>query len=100
MPVLAVPASFSDHGNGVTLSGTALASADLTIQIWNSPTGGTLVFEENFTGAIVNGSWNVQLNDSTLTGLKFGKKYYKDYQIDGTDLDFGSNERLAWYATL
>lgn len=97
--VLAVPMSFSDQGTGLTLSGVEVASGDLGITIWDSATGGTLLYNETFSGAIVNGSWNVIMNDSLLE-LEFGVQYWKDYTINGTDLDFDGDERISLYSSL
>ncbi len=96
-PVMALDVFFTDQGSGVTLNGTTVASADLTITLWDAATGGTALFNNTYTGAIVNGSWNVQVN---LTNAEFGKQYWKDYAIDGTDLDFDGSERLTWYSSL
>ena len=62
-----------------------LTSANLTVEIYNSLSGGNLVYTENFTNGIANGSWNVMLgeNSSNPLSLEFGKVYYKDYLING-----------------
>ncbi|MDD9954299.1 MAG: hypothetical protein OXR66_08260 [Candidatus Woesearchaeota archaeon] len=97
--VTAVPMSFSDQGTGLTLSGVEVGSGDLGITIWSAATGGTLLYNETFNGAIVNGSWNVIMNDSLLE-LEFGVQYWKDYTINGTDLDFDGDERISLYSSL
>ncbi len=101
MPVaLAVPTSFSDHGSNVTNGGTTVSSADLTITIWDAPTGGNQIYTETFTGGIVDGAWNVQMDESLFTtSLEFGKRYYKDYSIEAQDLDFSGSERLEWFSS-
>ncbi len=96
----AAPTSLSDQGTGVTLNGDVVDGADLTITLFTVPTGGVAFFTQTFTNAITNGTWNVQLNESLLTDLEYGRKYYKDYAIDATDLDFGDDERLAFYSPL
>ncbi|MDD9954300.1 MAG: hypothetical protein OXR66_08265 [Candidatus Woesearchaeota archaeon] len=97
--VTAVPMSFSDQGTGLTLSGVEVASGDLGITIWDSATGGNVLYAENFSQAIVNGSWNVIMNDSLLE-LEFGVQYWKDYTVNGTDLDFDGEERISLYSSL
>ena len=84
----------SDQGTDVknVSTGNLTALANLTIDIYDNATGGTLVFEQNFSNTIVNGSWNVMINPD----LEYGKSYYKDYQINGEDLDFDGNERLEF----
>ena len=82
----------SDQGTNVreVATGNLTALANLTISIYDSATGGNLIFEQNSSNAIANGSWNVMINPN----LEYGKSYWKDYQINGEDLDFDGNERL------
>jgi len=98
--VYAVPVSFSDQGTDLTLNGAEVTSGDLGITIWDAASGGNQIYAENFSLAIVNGSWNVILNDSLLNSLEFGRKYWKDYTINDTDLDFSGDERIALYASV
>ena len=87
----------ADHGTNVrTSSGNLLESGNLTIEIWDSPTGGNKIYGNNFTDAIKNGSWNVRM----LLSLEYGNLYYKDYKINGEDLNFNNNERLAFSSPL
>ncbi|MDK2849997.1 MAG: mucin9, partial [Candidatus Woesearchaeota archaeon] len=102
----AVKIELSDQGTSAKLNG-ALINGDLTVYIYTTPTGGSPIWQETFTNAIKNGSWNVMLgqNPSNPLELEFGKKYYKDYSIDGTDVDFEDNsgtlqERLEFYSPL
>ena len=82
----------SDQGTDVVnvSTGNLTSSANLTIDIYDSATGGTLIFEQNFSDGIINGSWNVMIDPD----LEYGTIYYKDYRINGEDLDFDGNERL------
>ena len=84
--------TLSDQGTGVrTISeNTLLSSGDLRIEIWDALSGGSIVHNETFTGAISSGSWNVILgaNDSNKMALEFGKAYYKDYFIEGESANF------------
>ena len=77
-------------------TGDLIALANLTISIYDNLTGGNLIFEQNFSDAIVNGSWNIMINPS----LEYGKSYYKDYKINGEDLDFDGNERLNFQSSV
>ena len=88
----------SDQGTNVrdVATGNLTELANLTISIYDNQTLGTLIFEQNFSDAIVNGSWNLMINPS----LEYGKKYYKDYQINGEDLDFDGNERLEFQSSV
>lgn len=84
----------SDQGTNVreVNTGNLKAVANLTISIYDSPIGGNLIFEQSFGDAIINGSWNVMISPN----LEYGKTYWKDYQINGEDLDFDGNERLEF----
>ncbi len=87
-----------DQGAGATDGSSIIQSGDLTVEIWDSPTGGSLIYSNTFVGAIRNGSWVVELD--LPSDFEYGRVYYKDYQIDGVDLDFDGNERLPWMSPL
>ena len=73
----------SDQGTNVKNStGTLLSSANLTIEIYNATSGGTLILNQTFTDAIINGSWNLMLNAS----LEFGERYWKNYKINDSEI--------------
>ena len=88
----------SDQGGNVKeiTTGNLTALSNLTIGIYDNLTGGNLIFEQNFSGGIVNGSWNVMINPT----LEYGKSYWKDYKINGEDLDFEGNETLEFQSSL
>ena len=81
----------SDQGTNVkeVATGNLTALANLTISIYDNSTGGTLIFEQNISNAIANGSWNLMINPN----LEYGKTYWKDYKINGEDLNFDGNEK-------
>ena len=88
----------SDQGTNVmdVATGNLTALANLTISIYDNTTGGNLIFEQNFSDVIANGSWNVMINPN----LEYGISYYKDYQINGEDLYFDGNERLEFQSSV
>lgn len=97
----------SDQGTSVRniSSGSLLESGDLTVFIYDAVTGGNLVYEEGFTAAIVNGSWNVMLGENVSLALTMNQPYWKDYGINGESVDFmnmtGSLvDRLRFYSPL
>ncbi|MBU1988896.1 MAG: hypothetical protein KKD94_05455, partial [Nanoarchaeota archaeon] len=98
LPSLASAFLISDQGTNVleVATGSLTASANLTISIYDNLTGGNLIFEQSFEDGIANGSWNVMINPN----LKYGLSYYKDYQINGEDLDFDGNERLEFQSSV
>ena len=88
----------SDQGTNVreVATGNLTALANLTISIYDNATGGNLIFEQNFSDTIANGSWNVMIDPD----LEYGINYYKDYQINGEDMDFDGNERLGFQSSV
>lgn len=84
--------SLSNQGTNVTTksTGDVLTLGDLQITVWDSLTGGNLIYNETFLNAIVGGAWNVMIgeNSSNPLPLEFGKIYYYDYHIEGNDLNF------------
>ncbi len=72
----------SDQGTDVKniATGNVLTSGNLTIKIYDSSVGGTLVYNNSFLNAIINGSWNVMINPD----LEFGKHYWKDIRPPAT----------------
>jgi hypothetical protein len=90
--------TLSDQGTDVKLNnGSTLEFGNLSVKIYDNDTSGSLIFSQNFTNAIINGSWNVML---TNVNLEYGKDYYKDYIINGDDLSFDSNDRIMFTSPL
>ena len=86
----------SDQGNNVRLAnGTLLDYGNLTISIHDSSSGGNMIFNSTVQGAIINGSWNLMINPD----VQYGQFYWKDYEINGEDLDFDGNERLQFQSS-
>ena len=101
--------SLADHGSNIRnkTSGNLLDSSNLTVLIYDNATGGNLIYNETFNNAIINGSWNVMLgeNSSNPLPLQFGQVYYKDYIINGENINFtnltGQNvDRQFFYSPL
>src|SRR4030067_830885 len=94
----ASPVLLSDQGTEARdkSTGELLSSGNLTITIYDAATDGNLIFNQNFTDAIVNGSWNIIMSPT----LEFGEIYWKDYAINGQDLDFDGSERLNFQSPL
>ncbi len=105
----ALNVSLADHGVNVKLksTGASLSSGNLTVLIYDAPTGGNLIYNETFVNKIINGSWNVMLgeNSSNPLSLEFGTVYYKDYRINEEDLNFtnltgDTTDRRFFYSPL
>ncbi len=84
--------TLSDQGTGLTdiSSDSLLEMGNITIQVWDSLTGGNILYNYTFTDAIVNGSWNIMLGESPGPNLDidYGSIYYRDYKINNEDTDF------------
>ncbi|MDP2947823.1 MAG: hypothetical protein Q8N88_06935, partial [Nanoarchaeota archaeon] len=78
------------------VTGDLLSLGNLTIIIYDSPSAGNLVYNQTFPDAIINGSWNLMI----MPNLKFGNNYWKDYEINGENLDFDGNERIEFQSSL
>ena len=92
-----VSVRLADHGTDVRNSTNALVDGgNISIFIYDNETGGVEIFNQTFNGGIVNGSWNVIL----VADMEYGKTYWKDYSVNGEDLDFSGNERLEFHSPL
>lgn len=94
----ALPVLISDQGTDVKekSNGAILPLGNLTIAIYDRSSDGNLLFTQTFPDAIVNGSWNVMISPR----LDFGVMYWKDYTINGEDLDFDGDERIRFQSPL
>ncbi len=88
----------SDQGTDARdkLTGQLLKLGNLTIAIYDESSEGNLIFNQTYPNAIVNGSWNLMLSPA----LEFGNIYWKDYAINGEDLNFDGNDRIAFQSSL
>src|SRR3989338_172678 len=77
----------------VDQSGTLVNNGNLTVQIWDSASGGTKVYEDFFNNSIQNGLFDVMLGNGTVLDLNNSQTYYLDLAVNNTDLDFEGNER-------
>ncbi|NQV08364.1 hypothetical protein HQ529_00765, partial [Candidatus Woesearchaeota archaeon] len=87
----------SDQGADIKtkVTGTLLETGNLTVEIWNAVEGGELLYAENFTDAIQNGSWAVMLGEGTTLYLNYSSTYYKDYRINDEDVNYTNNSGAA-----
>ncbi len=104
LSVSSLAALITDQAADVKLSGTTVNNADLTVLIYEAASGGTPIYNETFSNAITSGSWDVTLGETSSLTLEYGKTYYKDYEIDGTNINFlnntgGTVDRKAFIST-
>lgn len=92
----AAPVYLADQGTGVKSKSTGqeIASASITVSIYDDSTSGNLIYSEAFSNGVQNGNWNLILGEDPANPLylDFGKKYFRDYSINGIDVDFRDYE--------
>ena len=83
------PVSFSDQATDVrTVSGSLANNSNLKVEIWSASTGGSLIYTETFTSAVMNGRWNVMLGTGGASlDLDYGTTYYRMYYVGGMPVD-------------
>ncbi|MAG45809.1 MAG: hypothetical protein CMH63_03500, partial [Nanoarchaeota archaeon] len=70
----------------------------LTIEIWDSETGGVLMYNSSdaYLNNITNGKVDIMLGSDRSgkeLNLTYGQTYYMDLYVDGKDIDFNGIER-------
>ena len=90
-------AVFYDQGTNASYNnGTVLGSGDLTILIYDVSIGGSPIFDQTYINGITSGSWNVKINPD----LEFNRVYYKDYKINGDNINFSGVDRIEFQSSL
>ena len=91
------------EANAVDSNGDPIQSANLFIEVWDSSTGGILVYNstDDYLNNVSSGKIDVTLGDATqnLT-LEYGKDYYMEIYINNDELDFNDNERLRFQSSV
>lgn len=67
-------------------TGQLLSSGSVTLRIYSAPTGGTLAYEENFTSAIFNGTFNVVAGNSSSLSLLYNTRYWLELRIGSIEV--------------
>lgn len=84
---------FYDQGTDVVnSSGVTLENGSIEIYIYDASSGGNLVYNKNVSSGIINGSWNIKIEPD----LEYGKLYYKDYVVEGDNLNFSGEDRIEF----
>jgi len=87
----ALAVSLSNQGTDVRSKITGqLIYGNITIRVYDSQTGGSMIYGEDFLNKVSNGAWNAMLgaNASNPLYLEYGKVYYLDYIINGENMNF------------
>jgi len=79
----------------VDYNGVLVRSGNLTVTIYDAATGGNLIYNStrDFDMAIVDGYFDVMLGSARNLSMQNNGIYYLDLTVNGTDLDWGSDER-------
>src|SRR3989339_634272 len=96
--IFATPVLLSDQGTDLKLvsTGELLSTGNITIYIYDSVTGGSLIYSNLFINNITNGSWNVVINHN----LDYENHYWKDFSVNGDNLNFSGNDRIEFQSPL
>jgi len=100
--VLAVDDLMALQGN-VQASGVDLSSGDLVVEIWDSYSGGSVVYNSttDFNGAIYSGQYDVVLgNGSNELSLDYGRLYYMELYVEGESFTFNGSERQMFQSSV
>ena len=92
IPLNVIGTALYDYGYNAKNNGVIVTHGNLTLQIYSSATGGIQLYSNTFTNAIQNGKWNV----SFAATLNYSQVYYKDYKINGQDINFSGADRIAF----
>jgi len=85
------------QGNVKNSTGSDLTSGNLTVEIWDSLTGGSLVFNSTdaYENNITSGRYDVMLGEYNALSLDYGRNYYMGIVINSEDLSFdGATRRI------
>jgi len=85
-------------------NGTLYTLANVTVQIYPDNSGGSTIYEENFTNRLINGTFAVVLGQNSTIETYMNKNYFYDLKINGVDQNFtnntgGKNDRLPFTAS-
>ncbi len=83
-------------------NGVALNSGNVSVYIYDAASGGNQIWHQNYSGAIVNGTYDVLLgsNDTNLLSLNYGVIYYLDLDINGINQNFSGNDRQQFQSSV
>ena len=92
--VFAVQQLMALHGRA-TSGGVVLQTGDVQALIYDANSGGNLVYDSgtDFVSAIHSGIFDIVLGEVTLLDFNYGAYYYLDLKVNGSDLNFGGNDR-------
>ncbi len=76
-------------------NGTPLDSGNVSVFIYDSASGGSLIWNQTYTNNITNGTYDLLLGstNSNNLSLNFGTIYYLDIQINSLDQNFSGSDR-------
>jgi len=83
------------QGNVKNSTGSYLTTGNLTVGIWDSLTGGNLIYNstDSYEGNITNGKYDVMLGEYNTLNLNYGQNYYMGIEINSEALSFNNESR-------
>ena len=81
-------------------SGLPLDSGNVSVYLYSAASGGTQLWHQNYSGIIVNGTYDILLgsNNTNNLSLDYGTVYYLDLKINQIDQNFSGNDRQQFQA--
>jgi len=94
----ATPHLLAFQGVALDKDGNLVMDGNLTVRIYDAVTGGTLIYNETFDGAIQNGVFDVLLGDVVSLSLDNTMMYYMEVDINGEEVigDAASGRQGFW----
>lgn len=84
----------------VTYNGVAVNNGNLSVNIWNASSGGTLLYSDSFLYAINNSFFDVMLGAAAPLNLSYGENYWLNISINNQSISWGGNNRLKFYSSV
>lgn len=83
-------------------NGTPLDSGNVSVLIYDSASGGSLIWNQTYTNNITNGTYDLLLGstNSNNLSLNFGTIYYLDIQINSLDQNFSGSDRQQFQSSV
>jgi len=90
------------QGNVKNSSGGDLTSGDLTVEIWDSLSGGSMIYNSTtvYNSNVTNGRYDIMLGEYTTLNLNYGANYYMAVAVDSEPLSFDGAARRRFQPTI
>src|SRR3989338_2302198 len=82
--------------------GATLNTGNVTVEIWDNATGGTLIFNStsDFNESVKSGFYDIVVGAVSELALNLSDVYYLDIAVDSEDVDWGDDERRQFQSSV